>query len=84
MLDLEKEEFLKRLDIRITAISSILAYHEKHIVLGILGETTSGEFEKQYKNIDEAQLAFINYIQDADEKMKKLYEEARAKLEEQL
>ena len=31
-LDLDKEEFLQRLDLRIHSIAALLEYHEKHLV----------------------------------------------------
>ncbi len=74
MIDLEKEEFLQRLDIRIAIISEMLAYHEKHL----LADLPQKAFRKAELNIDKMCLDFNNFIQKTDERIKNMFEEARS------
>ena len=46
MIDLDKEEFLARLDIRIATITSALALHEKHLLTDLP--------RKEFKGLSEA------------------------------
>ena len=77
MIDLDKEEFLKRLDVRIGVISSVLAFHEKYL----LRDLPRKEFLKAEKCIDDMNLKFNNFILETDEKIKLIYEEARSHIQ---
>ncbi len=80
MIDLEKEEFLKRLDIRIAAISSILAYHEKYL----LRDLSHKEYKDASKLVDRMNSTFNNFIVENDEKLKRFFEETQAKMEREV
>lgn len=67
MIDLEKEEFLRRLDIRLSAISGMLAYHEKHIASSLCKPE---QFRDVVRNIDKAQRDIVTYITETDEKIR--------------
>mgnify|MGYP003306035166 CR=1 FL=1 len=66
MIDFDKEEFLQRLDVRLGAISAMLAYHEKFIADIRLKADKYREVEKY---INKAQTVFLNYIVNTDKKI---------------
>lgn len=75
MIDLEKEEFLRRLDIRLGAISGLLAFHEKHIAMSLCDSRQLRDFER---HIDNAQQDFIEYIAKTDKEIREYFEKLKA------
>lgn len=80
MIDLEKEEFLQRLDIRLGAIAAMLAYHEKHIVSSLCSSNASA-FKQAEKHIDKSQQALTEYIAKTDREIRENFERIRKELE---
>lgn len=65
MIDLEKEEFLARLDIRICAIVSALGSHEKYLCKDLPHE----DFKEAIRQIDKANKEILAYISKTDQKI---------------
>ena len=78
MIDLKEEEFLRRLDIRLSAISTIIAHHEKHL----LRDLPRKELRLAEHTIDEMLLRYHDFISESDEKMKRIFKEAEFKSQE--
>ena len=80
MIDLDKEEFLQRLDIRLVAISGMLAYHEKHTASALCNQ-------KQYryveKRIEQTSRDFIDYIFKTDKEIREKFERIKKELTEE-
>ncbi len=79
MIDLEKEEFLQRLDIRLGAISGMLAYHEKYIASSLCEPK---QFRDVIRNIDKAQQDLIDYITKTDEKIREDFEQLKREVKQ--
>lgn len=71
MIDLEKEEFLQRLDIRLVAISGMLAYHENHI-MSILCDRKGAREMRQH--IEQVRNEFCEYILKTDKEIQANFE----------
>ena len=76
MIDLDKEEFLARLDIRIATITSALAYHEKYLLMGLPRK----EFREVEKVIDKMNLRFNEYVKEMDEKIREHFDKLKEKI----
>lgn len=77
MIDLEKEEFLQRLDVRLVAISSMLACHEKYISSALCDPQA---YKKSNKIIDDTTERFREYIFDTDKKIQEQFEQIKKEL----
>ena len=80
MIDLEKEVFLQRLDLRLATISSMLAYHEKFMANTYL---KADQYKKVEKYINEAQTNFLNYITNTDKEISEQFNLIKAKFEKE-
>ena len=76
MIDFEKEEFLRRLDLRLGAISGMLAFHEKHIAMSLCGDRKQLRDAEQY--IDKAQQDLIEYIAKTDKEISEYFEKLKS------
>lgn len=80
MIDLKKEEFLQRLDIRLIAISGMLAYHEK-----VMANTLCNH--KQYRDVDrqieQIRQDFHEYIYKTDKEIREKFERIAKELLEE-
>ena len=76
MIDFEKEEFLRRLDLRVSAISSMLAYHEKMVANLVVKPSKYREVEEC---IDKAHRGFMEFIQEHDNKIREFFAKEIAK-----
>lgn len=74
MIDLDREEFLARLDIRIAAITSALAYHEKYLITDL----PKKEFIEAEKVIDRTNLRFNEMIKENDRIIREQLEKLKA------
>lgn len=68
MIDFDKEEFLARFDIRVAAIISALANHEKYLCSNISHEG----FEKAQKHIDKLSEQLTLYRKNRQKNSRKL------------
>jgi hypothetical protein len=72
MTEIEREEFLERLDLRINTIANMLGYHEKSIISVYLPYNKA----KAYHNdIDKAIITFEKHIKEHDQKIKDYFRE---------
>lgn len=72
MIDFEKEEFLQRLDIRLSAMAAMLAYHEKHVAFTACNNAS--EFKQAEKRINNAQQNVTEYIAKTDREIRERFE----------
>ena len=80
MIDLNKEEFLLRLDIRLGAMAAMLAFHEKHIAYTAC--KNASEYKQAEKRIDNAQQDIAEYIAKADREIRENFERIEKKMQE--
>lgn len=78
MLDLDKEEFLKRLDIRLVTLTNALSYHEKILASAVLNHDV---YIKMEKNIDKACMDLMNYIVETDQQIHDKFAEIRKEMQ---
>lgn len=76
MIDIDKEEFLARLDIRIATITSALAYHEKYL----LTDLPKKEFNEAKRAIDNMNTRFNEYVKEMDEKIREHFDKLKEKI----
>ena len=78
MIDLEKEEFLQRFDLRVHVIASILEYHEKWLAATI----TSGRSDSReiMKNIEGAKKDAWECLCKLDEQVREHFEKLKNEL----
>ena len=79
MIDFDKEEFLQRLDIRLCAISGMLAYHEKYTVSVLCNNKQYREVER---NIDKVRQDFLDYIFKTDREIRERFEQIKKESED--
>lgn len=79
-IDFEKEEFLQRLDIRLSAMSAMLAYHEKQVI-GSLCSNLS-EFKQAEKRIEKSQQFIAEYITKTDREIREKFERLKQESED--
>lgn len=70
---MEREEFLQRLDLRISAISAFLATHEKYCCINF----SPKDFNEAQKKIDKTNYELMEQMREIDEKIVKHYDEYR-------
>ena len=80
MIDLDKEEFLQRLDIRLVAISGMLAYHEKYTASVLCNQKQYRDVEKR---IEQTSRDFIDYIFKTDKEIRENFERIKKELTEE-
>lgn len=76
MIDLEKEEFLGRLDIRIATISSMLAYHEKYLIMDLPRK----EYIEAEKAINNMNTRFNECVKEMDKKIREQFDKLKEKI----
>lgn len=76
MIDLDKEEFLARLDIRIATITSALAYHEKYLLMDLPRK----EFIEAERAINNMNARFNEYVKEMDEKIRGHFDKLKEKI----
>lgn len=79
-VDLEKEMFLQRVDLRITHLGCILGYHEK-ILLNVIAKTPKQAKEFQ-DMIDKHHKGIFDICKESDSKIQDFYKEVEKKLME--
>ena len=79
MLDFEKEEFLQRLDVRLIAISGMLAYHEKYTASVLCDNRQYREVER---NIDKVRQDFHDYIFKTDKEIRDRFDRIKKEISE--
>lgn len=79
MLDFDKEEFLKRLDIRLATLTSALSYHEKIVASTVLKRDQYLAFEH---SIDRACADFMKYIEETDKYVRDEFAEIRKEMQD--
>lgn len=70
---MEREEFLQRLDLRISVISAFLATHEKYCCRDLPPKN----FKEAQKAIDKINYDLMEQMREIDEKIVKHYDEYR-------
>ena len=65
MIDFDKEEFLARLDIRISVIVSALGSHEKYLCKDL----SHKDFKEAIRQIDKANKEILDYLSKTDQKI---------------
>lgn len=76
MIDFDKEEFLARLDIRITTISALLCTHEKYMCRDV---PRKDYYEVQW-SIDRLNKELVETMHDLDQKTKNAFTELKDKI----
>ena len=76
MIDFDREEFLERLDFRISVISCLLSTHEKYLCRDLPRKS----FEEMIKSIDEAHKYLLRHLHDFDDKICDHFRYLREKL----
>jgi hypothetical protein len=76
MIDLDREEFLARLDIRIATITSALALHEKYLLMDLPRK----EYIEAEKAINNMNTRFNEYVKEMDEKIREHFGELKEKI----
>ena len=79
MIDLDKEEFLQRLDVRLIAISAMLAYHEKHTASVLCN---AKDFRNVSSHIDQTRQDFHDYIAKTDKEIRENFERIKKEMSE--
>lgn len=77
MVELDKEEFLQRLDLRISTISCLLSTHEKYLCCDIPDRK---KFIEVQKAIDNASKKLMESMHEIDERMKKHFADLREEI----
>ena len=81
MTEIEREEFLARLDLRISTMASMLGYHEKWIANNFMNCGAKREQVKDLQdNIDKSIITFWENIKEQDQKIKDYFRELEEKL----
>ena len=79
-IDLDKEEFLKRLDIRIFAISGLLEYHEKYIASIKIHERNKFLYEQE--RIERTRRECLESICKLDKEIQEYFEKIKNEVTE--
>lgn len=74
-IDLEKEEFLQRLDLRIGTLSALVSHIEK--VIGISYAMPKQSFDKWQNKIDDFHIELIKNNKEFDKKIIEYFEELK-------
>lgn len=74
-IDLEREEFLQRLDLRIGTLSALVSHIEK--VMGISYTMPKQSFDKWQKQIDDFHIELIKNNKEFDKKIIEYFEELK-------
>lgn len=77
MIDIDKEEFLYRLDLRISAISCLLSTHEKYLCRDIQNRKSYIEMQKA---IDNANEKLMESMHEIDERIKNGFDGLRLEM----
>ena len=81
MTEIEREEFLERLDLRINLMANMLGYHEKWIASSFMNYGAKTEQIKDFQdNIDKSIITFEKHIKEYDQKIKDYFRELEEKL----
>lgn len=80
MIDLEKEEFLQRLDVRLVTIASMLAYHEKYIASTLCDHKHYRDVEKRLDRICQD---FHEYVFKTDKEIRENFERIKKEMLEE-
>lgn len=76
MIDFDKEEFLARLDIRITTISALLCTHEKYMCRNVPRK----DYNEVQRSIDRLNQELVETMHDLDRKIKNAFAELKEKI----
>ena len=76
MIDFDKEEFLARLDIRITTISALLCTHEKYVCRDVPRK----DYIELQRSIDRLDQELVETMHDLDKKIKNAFAELKEKI----
>ena len=80
MVDIQKEEFLQRLDVRLVAMSGMLAYHEKYIASLLISDRD--DCRKAHRIIEEMRNEIYDYIVKTDSEIQNAFDRVKKEIEE--
>jgi N12 class adenine-specific DNA methylase len=76
MIDLDKEEFLQRLDIRIATISALICTHEKYLCRDVPRK----DYIEVQRSIDRLNQELVETMHDVDRKTKNAFAKLKEKI----
>lgn len=76
MIDLDREEFLQRLDVRILAISALLATHEKYMCRDVPRK----DYIEVQRSIDRLNNELIENMHGIDQKIQNCFSQLKAEM----